>query len=225
MKWVFSIQPKIKAAFLLAIICVAVLVNMFLERRNISNINDSFSSIYEDRLLPATYVFHLTDHLYQKRLILDRYFNGKTPSNFQADIEQLQVHNNAMDTLIQDFEATYLVEMEGKLLKDLKRGLRAYNDLEWQLMKDLKNATAPEISVDAFEKLFAAAKEELTQLSQIQIEVGKKMKEDSGRMAASTDLLTNLDALLIIVMGLIIQILIFTSKTLVPKAPQHHQLN
>ncbi|MBK7872083.1 MAG: hypothetical protein IPJ74_16105 [Saprospiraceae bacterium] len=45
------------------------------------------------------------------------------------------------------------------------------------------------------------------------------------RKAASTNLLTNLDALFIIVMGLIIQVLIFTSKTVVPKAPQRHELN
>lgn len=225
MKWVFSIQPKIKAAFLLAIICVAVLVNMFWERQNISDINDSFSSIYEDRLLPATYVFHLTDHLYQKRLILERYFYKNAQTDLEKDVIALQNHDIAMDTLIKDFEATYLVEKEGKLLKDFKRELRAYNDLEQEFVSDLKKDFTSEISENAFAKLFDAAKGELTQLSQIQIDVGKKMKEDSGRKAASTNLLTNLDALFIIVMGLIIQVLIFTSKTVVPKAPQRHELN
>ncbi len=225
MEWAFSIRPKMKAAFLLAVICVVVLVNMFWERRNISNMNDSFSSIYEDRLLPATYVFHLTDHLYQKRMILEKYFNSEENLNVSEDQRRMDSHNATMDSLLRDFEATFLVEIENKVLRNFEERLTTYNKMERQYLDRFAQKLAPETTEQDFEHLFAAAKAELTQLSQIQIDVGRQLKEDSGRIAASTSLLTNMDALLIIVIGLIIQVLIFTSKTLMPKTPQREEWN
>ena len=93
MNWAFSIQPKMKIALFLAAICVIVLDTIFWERSNLSHLNASFSSIYEDRLLPATYVFHLTDHLYQKRLVLESYFNNKDRQNVEADLQRIAQHN------------------------------------------------------------------------------------------------------------------------------------
>ncbi len=225
MKWAISIHPKIKAAFLLAIICLAILLNLFWEKHNISSINNSFSSIYKDRLLPATYVFHLTDHLYQKRLILEKYFHQRDSSTIGADRQTLMAHNEAIDTLLRDFEATYLVEIEDEVLHELERELRACRNLEQRYLEDSEKGAIPLESKIAFEKLFATAKAELTQLSQIQVDVGKKLQEDCQRVAASTSLLTNLDALLIIVIGLIIQVLIFTSKSFIPRVPQQHEWN
>lgn len=225
MKWAFSIQPKIKAAFLLAIICVAVLANMFWERRSISDLNDSFSSIYEDRLLPATYVFHLTDHLYQKRMILESYLNAEANLNIADDRKQIAVHNAAMDTLLREFETTYLVEGEDRVLHNFEQELATYNDMERRYLDHFEKGSTPETTEQDFENLFVAAKGELTQLSQIQLDVGKQLRDDSGRIAANTSLFTNMDALLIIVIGLIIQVLIFTSKTVTPKVPQQHEWN
>lgn len=225
MKIFFSIQPKMKAALLLAAICVAILANMFWERRNISNINDSFSSIYKDRLLPATYVFHLTDHLYQKRLILDNYFIHSAQPNIFADRHAIAKHNAAIDTLLEDFEATYLVEREDQLLHDFQQELQAFNALEKELLDNYEKIQRPDIAQATFKKHFETARTELTQLSQIQIDIGKKLEENSRRIAASTNVMTNMDALLIIVLGLIIQVLIFTSKSVTPKLPQQHELN
>lgn len=225
MKWAISIQPKMKAAFLLAIICLAILLNLFWEKHNISSINDSFSSIYKDRLLPATYVFHLTDHLYQKRLLLEKYFYQSNLATIEADRRALVGHNKAIDTLLRDFEATYLVKIEDEVLHNLERELRACRNLEQLYLANSEKGAIPPEDKIAFEQLFATAKAELTQLTQIQVDVGKKLQEDCQRVAASTNLLTNLDALLIIVIGLIIQVLIFTSKTFTPRLPQQHEWN
>ncbi len=225
MKSFFSIQPKFKAAVLLAVICTAVLINMLWERNSISDINTSFSSIYKDRLLPATYVFHLTDHLYQKRLILDRYLDPRDEPMLAADQRAISEHDAAIDTLLEDFEATYLVEREGQLLHDFQRELRSYNALEQQLLLSYERKQPTKVSREALEEVFVKARVELTQLSQIQIDVGKKLEENCQRIAANSTIVTNMDALLVIVIGLIIQALIFTSKSVKPRIPQRHELN
>lgn len=225
MNWAFSIQPKMKIALFLAAICVVILLNMFWERRNLSHLNHSFSSIYEDRLLPATYIFHLTDHLYQKRLILEAYFYDTVYHNIQEDLNRIASHNEAMDTLIREFEATYLVETEDKILHTFKQQLKTYNESEACFITKCKNASTSGIDERTMKTLFDTTIDELTQLSQIQIDVSKDLREDSRRVTANGTLLTNIEALTVLVIAIIIQVLIFASRSVMPKQPQRYDLN
>jgi len=225
MDWVFSIRAKLKAAFLLALICALVLVNIFWERSNMSDINDSMCSIYDDRLLPATYVFHLTNHLYQKRLLLEHQLYHHDTLGIEEVHKQVMLHNQAIDTLLEDFDSTYLVESEGKLLVDFKRELKAYNILENRLLEPAERQQ--DILKDKAEiaQLFELTLKELTQLSQVQIDVGRAMRDNSLRILASTKVLTMLEAALIVVIALIIQALVFASRSVTPPKPQRHELN
>lgn len=225
MDWIFSIQAKLKVAFLLALICALVLVNIYWERSNIASINDSFCSIYDDRLLPATYVFHLTDHLYQKRLILEHQLHHHDTLEAMEALRQVTDHNKAMDTLIADFDATYLVKSEGELLGDFKLRLREYNRLEKSMLEGAQFQPPQSKDAATLVALFETTLNELTQLSQIQIDVGREMRDDSLRLLASTKVLTMLEAALIVVIALIIQALVFASRSVMSPKPQRHNLN
>lgn len=224
MKWVYSIQQKIKTAFLLAAICLMVLVGIFWERSNVASLEDSTTSIYDDRLLPATYVFHLTDHLYQKRLILESYFEERAPDP-AAGLHRLAHHDAAIDTLIEDFEATYLVAHEDQALRHLKRELEAYSRLERSLLRGEAYVNDRSAGRQALEALFAVTRGELIQLSRIQIDVGRQLKEQSRVKAASVSTITKVETALIILISLIIQALVFASRTATGKLPQRHELN
>lgn len=225
MDWIFSIRAKLKVAFLLALICVLVLANIYWERSNITSMNDSFCSIYADRLLPATYVFQLTDHLYQKRLILEHQLHHHDTLEAKEAQRQVMIHNKAMDTLIADFEATYLVKTEGQLLSAFKQQLKDYNRLEKGLLEAAQLRQPFEKDRDGLIALFDVTLNELTQLSQLQIDVGRAMRDDSLRLLASTKVLTMLEAALIVIIALVIQALVFASRSVAPPMPQRHDLN
>jgi hypothetical protein len=72
MKWAYHVKDKMKMAAVLLLIIVLILVNNISNRKTFSNLNESIASIYKDRLMPATYIFQLTDHLYQKKLLYRR---------------------------------------------------------------------------------------------------------------------------------------------------------
>ncbi len=225
MKGIFGIQPKVKIALFLAIICMVILANIFWERRNLRQLNDSFSSIYEDRLLPATYIFKLTDHLYQKRLILETYFHAESQPDVAEDLRRIAAHNVAMDSLIRDFEATYLVELEDKVLHHFKRELNTYNKSEVCFIKKCQGNATAQLDEVSMKALFAATIQELTALSQIQVDVSKAMREDSRRRTASNTIFTNLEVLLVFAIAIMIQVLIFASRSVMPKKPQRHEWN
>jgi hypothetical protein len=66
MKWIYRIQQKLPIAFLLAIILAGVFIKNMVERNSVSDLGDSFASVYEDRLLVESYIYQLSDRLYKK---------------------------------------------------------------------------------------------------------------------------------------------------------------
>src|SRR5690606_28040771 len=91
------------------------------DRKSLRNVRESFSSIYNDRLMPATYIFSISDHLYQNRLLMQA--NEHNPM-LQ---EELKMHDEMIAALIRDYETTYLTDEESKQWASFKEHLYAYN--------------------------------------------------------------------------------------------------
>ncbi len=70
MKWAFLIPDKAKIAVILTIIVALVITSNMGMRRDIRDIDKSFTSIYNDRQMPAAEFFYITENPYQKRLLL-----------------------------------------------------------------------------------------------------------------------------------------------------------
>ncbi|MBZ0247798.1 MAG: hypothetical protein K8H85_17780, partial [Cyclobacteriaceae bacterium] len=75
------------------------------------------------------------------------------------------------------------------------------------------------------QKNFDMAMLDLNQLSKIQVSEGRLLKEQSKKIAAGSTLLSQLELVVLIGIGMLIQILIFTSRSALPKSPQQFGLN
>ncbi len=219
-----NVDNKIKLALLLTLFMVVVLLSNFLERSNFSSIDESVESIYADRLVPSAYIFHLTDHLYRRRLILQAHFSGEAPNPPEVCKKRLWAHALAMDTLINDFELTYLVGNEEAILDDFKKELKAYTLFEQELLSAGNNFLQPGMTHDRFIRLFDSTLGSLTALSQVQLTAGKQLLDDSHSIAASSRLLTNFEMALIIIVALFVQVLVIASRPVLP-AKQRPNLN
>ena len=99
MRWTFFIQQKLKVAALLACIMALIVITNLLGRKSVGDFSRSFSAIYNDRLVPATDIFHLTENLYHKRfLIEDLLFSENTDAHTVAD--KLDEHNRYIANLV-----------------------------------------------------------------------------------------------------------------------------
>lgn len=59
MKRLYRINNKSRVALLLSVVIVLILLNNLWERKRFSNLEHSIASIYQDRLLPATYLYEI----------------------------------------------------------------------------------------------------------------------------------------------------------------------
>lgn len=205
MKWAYYVKYKVKAAAILTLILGLILCSIFLDRQRYSDLDHSVSSIYQDRLVPATYIFEITDHLYQKRLLHEQFV--QQGSNTLRD--KSKVHDQAITSLIKSFEATVLTTEERLQLEQFKSHLLAYNSLEDKVY-DSRTAGSEVLQlalVQDFDKTMYC----LNALSKIQAGEGMHLTKDSKSLISGSINTTHFEMALLIVLGLYILVLLSAS--------------
>lgn len=223
MRWSYSLQQKTKITFWSALILILIFVKNWIDKSNVTTLDTTFSSVYEDRLMAESYIFRLSEQLYQKELLLS---SEGTLHKSTLLSNHLSQHNNSINSLILDYEKTQLTDEESFYFKQLKLNLDALERLEKPFIQSLENQHQEISGIPAqMEEQFKVASFNLNKLSSIQIKEGKLLKDQSSRIVAGSTLLSQFELVVIVGLGILIQVLIFASRSTVPKTPQRYQLN
>lgn len=225
MKWSFVIQQKLKAALLLSGVMVFITLISLFARNSMNSIDQSFSSIYQDRLIPAIDIVYLSEHLYSKRLLLERELSSKQTVKPVMLAQQLYGHNQKIDLLIIAFEKTFLVEGEIKTLETFKNHIKAYTALEMsilQLNQELQSNACSQLFYGEGALLFQQTIQQLSELTKIQSVVGHELMKNSHTEALYFNLLSTLQIAIAIIIAFIILGLVHSSKIInQDKTPFH----
>jgi len=194
-----------KAKWIVGIFLVfgLIIATNLIDKKNFKQIRDSVVTIYEDRLLAKEILFDVSTLIHDKEMAItlaDTAFyknrNAQVNEQLQQDIEQ--------------FEQTELTRAEKYEFKELEKNLSLLRDAEASLLEsDFESKGA------AKQKL-QEIKENLNELSSIQISEGKKHLFLSKRAADSIDLYTQLEIYFLIALAIIVQIIILYN----PKTPK-----
>lgn len=227
MKWSFVIQQKLKAALLLSGIMAIITLNTFISRKNIRSINQSFSSIYADRLMPAIDMVYLTESLFTKRIALQKQMIlGRSPDE-AFFVSQQRMHQGRIDSLLTAYEKTFLVDGETRGLQLFKQQLARYNGQERDLLtlyrKD-KAQALDELVKGRSAQTFQALMGEVHELTAIQSAEGRALMMESKSESSVFNLVSMIQIVSAIVVGLLILGLIHQSK-LINKDSQPFHLN
>lgn len=221
LKSAFAIQPKLRMALVLLLMITLLLSGILIERHYLQKVDHTSTTLYEDRLMPATFVYQLTDRIHQRyreaeNMILRA---QSTPTTRQAIA--LQQYQQQMEAIMVAFEQTYLVTDESASLKRLQSAMAEYSKAESQF---LQNPTAPN-NIQLLDRHLDAIRDELLQLSSIQTVVGKELLSRSESTVAQAYALNNLEISLLVLGCLVAQLLILSSKSLRSPIAQKAHLN
>ncbi|RAJ94260.1 chemoreceptor-like protein with four helix bundle sensory module [Larkinella arboricola] len=225
MKWSFIIQQKLKAAVLLTSIMALVVLCSFLSNSAIKHINQSFSSIYQDRLIPAVDMVYLSENLYTKRLSLEKYLFSNTDVTLAQVSEQLHRRDRAIDSLLRDVEKTFLVAEEAKSLHTFKNHVKDYTVLEnriLQLSQDGQKEAGHALFNGRGAAMFQESIQCLNALTRIQSTVGRSLMNESQSESSQFNLLSSLQISVAIIIGLVILGLIYNSKMITQEKQPFH---
>lgn len=224
MNWSFVIQQKFKAALLLSGILLFLVFLILVSGSNIRGIDKSFSSIYEDRLIPAIDIIYLTEDLYSKRLILEKFLYATDYQSTSVVSEQLARHNSRIDSLITAFELTYLVDKESESLADFKMQIVEYKAIENRIL-NLSQEAGKDFYINQGLPVFLGAKESLITLTQIQSEIGRQLFRDAHAEVGQFTVISALLVIIALVLGTIVIGLIRSSQIVNTKRDSDFNLN
>ena len=184
-------------------ILVLALINNFVSRRQYDDLTKNISSIYQDRLIPAGYIFQMNGLLYQKQLLLQT-MPAKSAS------ARLDQHNAEMSRIIDAYEATYLTEEEKQQWTGFRQHLRDYNEAE-----ALYGSSAEHTHMNNLHSSFDKALHSLMQLNATQTSEGMRLQNESKSIINSTIIQAYLEVSFLFILGIIGLMLLTASEKVV----------
>lgn len=204
--WTFAIKQKMTAAVLLFAVIVLVMLTNMREQRTAKRISTAVTSLYEDRLVVAQYIHQLSKQMDGIIYLLEK---EKT-----EDSTQINSYLAEVATLNALYEKTTLTETEKINFEQFKKLCQTIS----RNNKDGDRSTVLSTARDA--------EKTLQTLSSIQVEEGKNKLDEVLDMTYFTNLFSYLELVILIVIAVIIQALVFASKTIRSiKKPSNENLN
>ncbi|WP_344766039.1 MCP four helix bundle domain-containing protein [Pedobacter ginsengiterrae] len=210
MKFAFSLKNKLKIAFLLFCIMCCTLLIRFLEDKSVKKINESFISMYNDRLVPATDLYFIAENLYHKSAILQDAL-AENAVHQSVNISKINKHNRTIDSVINKFELTFLVKQEKGFLKDLKEALSAQQEIENRIL-NLAIADGKKVYEAIGRNAAGKTLDKLSALIKIQSNVGDELIKDSKIFVSGTKIYSTFQGILAIIIGIMIVSIVSASN-------------
>lgn len=204
--WAFAIKQKLTAAVLLCTVLVLVMLTNMRGQWTATRISTAVTSIYEDRLVVAQHILKLSKKIESIITVMEKSESEVTilVNDHLSDVAKL----NAL------YETTILTEVEKENFENFKQlcqTISANNNMG-------NHASA----------LLAARNAEsiLQTLSSIQVEEGKNQLDEVLNMTYFSNIFAYIELAILIVIAVIIQVLVFASKTMISiRRPTHENLN
>ncbi len=194
MKWTYRIPNKLGTSLLLMGVLALVLVNNLKERSNSKQLETAFESIYADRLMAESYILSLSEQLHQIQELLE---SSASTSNKNL-VEKLS-----------EIDRINLLYLDTKLTEDEEFHFGHFESLTWELRQSIQagKSQSAQAKIDA-------ALADLHHLSQIQVSEAQSILTQTERIFRSGSLYSQFEIGLVILIGLMVQGMLFASKSL-----------
>ena len=202
----FTAQNKIKTTTLIFSVLCLILVTNLQERMMIKRLNESVTSIYQDRVVVGNYILQLSNHIEEVVQILKL--------NNNSNLKYLNSLLTQIDSINVEYDKTYLTETE-------KVNFIKFTSYSTQIKSFISSSKISEALTASLE-----AEKILSVLSSIQVEEGKEKLDEVLGMTNTRSILSYLEIVIIIVISILIQKIILSTKPLViKKLDEKHNLN
>lgn len=223
----FSFRQKTKIALFLFCIMVCSILIRILEDKSIKNMGTAFASIYNDRLIPATDLFQLSQYSFGMQQLIEGYVLSEGQKDKNEITAQFVSFQLKTDSLLRKYEKTYLVDNEkgnlialkGKLIEVKKNGVAMIKNSELQTPAQLKIQYH-----DIIKPSFDQITNSLANLTKIQSRVGAELIKESQEIMSGSRIYSSVQLILAITIGILIFSILFTTNIIKIK-PTSFNLN
>jgi len=217
MRLAFSVKQKIRIASLLFAVMACSILIRFLEDKSVSDMNESFVSMYNDRLIPATDLFYIAENANAKKSLFEEilYAREQQTGLSEDNVNKIDHFNKEIAGLLLKYKKTLLVKEEKLKLQALDSSIFSNALIENVLLGRLKSqdlAAARSLYESSGRNSSNQFSKKLSELMAIQRQVGAELIKDSDYMVSGNKLYSSLQIALAIAIGILIVGIIFTSN-------------
>ena len=190
----YNFRQKFNLALALLAVFFLILATNLVDRRHFETAQEALTSVYEDRVVAQHYIFEISTIVYQKE---QQFIENNT--------NKWSVENDArIEELIEQFAGTKLTTSERRQFESLKEHLTTLERIELKYRENSINNNTHVIP-----EIFKHIKNDLNDLAETQILESKSKMFLAQKSLNTTNLLSNLELGLLIIVGIAIQFVIF----------------
>lgn len=211
MKTPKSLTNKLKAAIVLTFLLLVIFGKNILDRKNFNELEASFISVYEDRLVVESYIFSISENLFRIKLLVNHCWEE---SDYSHVLEEIEDYEDQILKTVETFERTNLTVAEEQFLTDFKEIIMnklRINDYESLYSEEAGINTT---QVHIYNEHIERAINDLEKLSQIQIEEGRRLADNSEKVVNRSRIWAQFEIAALAMLLLIIYLLIYTSRNI-----------
>lgn len=213
MKGFYAIRHKGRIAFLLLMLIVIEVFNNSSQSNNILQLENAFKEVYADRLIVQDYIYSMSEKIH-----VQKYGLMSEDSN---NLELILRDEKAIEDLINQYELTKLTDNEKVVLTNFKKNVREFELLAVNYVKERDTLLDKQTCLRQADIVLA----DLEELNKIQLSRSNKINNESVKIVSFAGTISQLNWALIIVIGLIIQMIVFSSGSAYPKINQNEFMN
>ena len=177
-----------------ASVFLIILLSNMVESKRFSDLENSFTSVYENRLVAKGYLFKISGLVQFKESQIN------TPLGHLPELRHI---NDSIDQYIVRYEETVLTPEESQHLESLKKNISQLFSMNSHLVN---NTVEGQLAV-VYQKIYS----ELNILADIQLSEGKKMIEQSSKTVIESRISTGVEIAFLI--GLVIYSFLFKGRS------------
>lgn len=199
-------RKKVRAMLIIGVLLLLIYVKNLIERQAFKDISNTFTEVYNDRLVVEGYIFQISEKLFQIQKLVDHCDVGY---DYSKVIDEIAGHEKSILAIVEDFEATNLTEQEDGYLTDFKKiivndlSIKSYN----LLYSDSSGVNQSQVKL--YDQKITQARKDLENLSKIQMEEGEKLISKAKVQINRSQIWAQFEVALLIVLIIVIYILLF----------------
>ncbi len=177
-----------------------------LERQSFQKISETFTEVYNDRLVVEGYIFTISERLFHIQKLID---HCNLDYDYSRVINEIADHEAQILSVVTEFEATNLTEQEASYLGDFKTII--VNDLNIKnydlLYSDAEGVNREQVL--KYDQKITQARKDLENLSKIQLEEGQKLISKAKVLINRSQIWAQFEVALLIILVIVMFFLLF----------------
>lgn len=199
-------KRKFRALIIIGVLLLMLYSKNLLERRSFRSISNTFTEVYNDRLVVEGYIFQISEKLFQIQKLID---HCDLDYDYSKVIEEISTNEKAIMEVIVNFESTNLTGQEASYLSDFKKIIESDLNIKSYELLFTDSSGVNRDQVKIYDQKISRARQDLDNLSKIQLEEGEKLISKAKTLINRSQIWAQFEVALLIILVVVMFLLLF----------------